>query len=158
LTFFKWVDQATYPPVDPSTGRFPNDRANRALTLKNVDSSGTAHWAESNLLRFDNGKAYWSEPTDDWVEISGNTSSVVPGQAGALLRRKGVCDSATNKQRLLETFIPLNADERVLAKDNPLMCYRWASFDCNEFPLSLNKDGGPFNICVGVVVDAKKDH
>jgi hypothetical protein len=162
LSYVKWIDESAYSAVDRQTGRWPNDRANRSLTISNVDANGTPIWTEQNLLRVDDGISYWQPPaTGGWTEIVGASAAVVPGQIGALLRRQDPdqqCDSIT-KRRLLETFLPLDMGQLIKKdKDGIEMCYRWARFDCaNKLPLELGNDTSPFGICVGRVVRAVSD-
>jgi hypothetical protein len=138
LSYVKWVDESAYSAVDRQTGRWPNDRANRALSIARVDASGTPIWLEQNLLRVDGNRIYWQPPpTDGWTEVVGASTQVVPGQTGALLRRNfQECDSVRNLRTFLEVFLPINLDDLIGKEGRGVqMCYRKAYFGCEEnFP------------------------
>jgi hypothetical protein len=107
LTYVKWIDESDYPAVDRPTGRWPNDKANRILTVLEVDPNGTPIWGELNLLRVEGSQITWQKKSaGGWTEIVSNSRDVVEGQIGALLRRQNPeqqCN-ASNPRHLLETF------------------------------------------------------
>lgn len=162
LTYVKWIDESDYPAVDRQTGRWPNDKANRILTVLEVDPNGTPVWGELNLLRVEGNQITWQRKSvGGWTEIVGNSPDVVEGQIGALLRRQDPDQgcSASHPRHLLETFLPLNLSD-LLEKDHEVkMCYRWMDFDdcADSTPLKLSPKNLPFSICVGPVVRAAKD-
>jgi hypothetical protein len=155
--YVKWVDEASYSAVDKETARWPNDRANRTLSLVRDDVDGTGQWVEQNLLRVLDGKAYWQPPGEPgWTEIVRN-SKIIPGIPGTLLRRQDPdnCDAKTGKKKLLETFFPKDLKRRLASGQGWTMSYRWAHFDCSSrIPLGLPENAAPFSIRVGPVVKA----
>jgi hypothetical protein len=161
LTYVKWIDESAYSAVNRETGRWPNDRANRILTVLAVDSDGTPLWEERDLLRADGDIITWQgQTTGGWTEIVGASPDVVPGKTGALLRRQDPdqrCEQ-TGKRRLLETFLPVDLPDRLNDRDEVQMRFRWSYFDCAEkTPLEFQRDYTPFSICVGATVRAAKD-
>lgn len=165
LTYVKWVDESAYPATDPETGRYPNDRANRAMSMTALEANGTRIWAEQNLTRMDSNRTYWPVPSSNgWTEIAEASTKVAPGQLGALLRRQDPdrqCELRNNekKRKLLETFLPINLDDVVgKQKAEVKMCFRWAYFNCAEkLPMILEADDKEPFFCVGRVVRAFKD-
>jgi hypothetical protein len=162
LVYVKWVDEAAYSAVDRETGRWPNDKANRSLSLVRDDTDGTGLWVEQNLLRFLEGKAYWQLPGEaGWTEIVRNSDKIIPGVRGTLLRRQDPenCDARTGRRTLLETFLPNDLRERLASGRGWRMSYRWVSFDCSiGVPLGLPQNNPPFSIYVGQVVKAVLEH
>jgi hypothetical protein len=165
LSYVKWIDENAYSATDRETGRYPNDRANRALSMTAVEPNGTRVWAEQNLTRIDSNRAYWPVPSSSgWTEIAEGSTKVLSGHVGALLRRQDpdrecVLRGSTKKRQLLETFLPINLDDLVEGQKAEIqMCFRWAYFDCEEkVPMTLEaNDKEPF-FCVGQVVRAFKD-
>lgn len=169
IVYVKWVDEAEYPGVDRETNRLPNDRANRALSFEKIDSGGNAVWTESNLVRVLEGRSYWTGSKGGWLEVG---KVDVGGRQGMLLRRGFVgekveclrpgesnrCGAGPGDLCLLETLIPTDVDKLVNDKNNPSMCYRWTSFKCDgSFPVKIGgKSSGPFDVCVGAIVDAAR--
>lgn len=170
LTFIKWVDEAEYPGRDPDTDRLPNDRANRALSFERFDSAGNTIWTETNLVRAVEGRSFWTGPRGGWLEVATTESS---GRKGLLLRRgnvnesvsclaqgeKNPCGALAGDVCLLEAFVPSDIDKKLKERNNPLMCYRWATFKCDgTFPVKLGgKAATAFDVCVGAIVDAVTD-
>jgi hypothetical protein len=162
LVYVKWVDESGYSAVDRETGRWPNDKANRSLSLVRDDTDGTGLWVEQNLLRFLEGKAYWQLPGEAGLtEIVRNSDKIVPGVRGTLLRRQDPdnCDARTGKKMLLETFLPSDLADRISSGKGWPLSYRWVSFDCSiRIPLGLAQNAPPFSIHVGPVVKAIFEH
>lgn len=160
FAYIKWADEADYPAVNSKTGRFPNDLANRSLSLARVDHEGTPIWAEQNLLRVDANRKYWQPPSNfSWTEIVGDSTDVVPGRRGTLLRRQDPdqkCDE-NGKRKLLETFIPAEYSDNDAERIRK-MCYRWILVDCSDArPTYLVETLKPFSVCVGPIIRAVRD-
>jgi len=159
VTHVKWIDEAAYQAVDRLSGRLPNDRANRALSLIEVDRTGTGLWAEQSLLRYRDGKAYWQDPTNvTWTEIVNDSPDVVAGRRGVLLRRQDPDQACVRSRQLLEAFIPTDISSEQFTEGNVRMCYRWRDFPCDDpRPLNLAPSAVPFDACVGRIVRVARD-
>jgi len=159
IVYVKWIDESAYSAVDPVTGRWPNDRANRAITVTSVEENGTPIWREQNLLRVDGSRSYWQKPKSPgaWQEIVADSPNVIPGKKGTLLRRQDPDGPCTDKRQILEAFLPADLQQQIQEHDVK-MCFRWVQFDCaNKLPLELVRTSQPFNICVGRIVKALSD-
>ncbi|MGT2445913.1 hypothetical protein ACU4I5_26975 (plasmid) [Ensifer adhaerens] len=160
LAYIKWIDESAYDAVDRPTGRWPNDRANRSLSLSHVDEGGTPIWLEQNLLRIDAGKSYWQlPPPDGWTEIVGNSTEIIHGEVGALMRRQSAYESCSSGRVLLETFLPIDLDDRIRQGIEVKMKFRWSYFNCSDKrPLRLQGDApAGEQFAVGRIVFAVKD-
>ena len=136
------------------TGRWVNDRPNRALTLQYIDSNGNAMFSEQALVKVDkDGSMTWQQPGEsEWTQLIDR--EVIGGQAGAILRRVQPANLRDCKRdetfEVKDAFVPIDITPDPENPSGPTVLFRTSTVPCWSL-LELEDDVQPFPGSLGRV-------